>query len=155
MFWRANQTLAAAAAGEPRGHGGFVSRLKPARGMLLTIACLDLSDAQLSKAHPPGGNPHSREPEPSESDSIRAPILITNASLDWYVFTQELSLYRGWSSIVLPLNASPCELLTSPTLGRWLLADLGKPQEEPSAGKPPARICEGEAEWLNYSTTTT
>jgi hypothetical protein len=31
---------------------------------------------------------------------------------------------------------------------------LGKPQEEPSAGKPPARICEGDAEWLNYSTTT-
>ena len=28
---------------------------------------------------------------------------------------------------------------------------MGKPQEEPSAGKPLARICEGEAEWLNYS----
>jgi hypothetical protein len=29
---------------------------------------------------------------------------------------------------------------------------LGKPQEEPSAGKPLARICEGDVEWLNYST---
>ena len=45
-------------------------------------------------------------------------------------------------------------IATSPILARWPLADLGKPQEEPSAGKPPARICEGEAEWLNYSTTT-
>src|SRR5262245_11648095 len=39
-------------------------------------------------------------------------------------------------------NASPCQLLTSLIPGRWSLADLGKPQEEPSAGKPPARICE-------------
>jgi len=31
---------------------------------------------------------------------------------------------------------------------------LGKPQEEPSAEKPLARICEGDAEWLNYSTIT-
>jgi hypothetical protein len=51
-------------------------------------------------------------------------------------------------------NVFPCRLPTSPILARWPLADLGKPQEEPSAGKPPARICEGEAEWLNYSTTT-
>jgi hypothetical protein len=29
---------------------------------------------------------------------------------------------------------------------------LGDPREEPSAGKPHARICEGEAEWLSYST---
>lgn len=35
----------------------------------------------------------------------------------------------------------------------WSLANSRKPREEPSAGKPPARICEGEAEWLNYSTT--
>jgi hypothetical protein len=27
-------------------------------------------------------------------------------------------------------------------------------REEPSAGKPHARICEGEAEWLSYSTAT-
>jgi hypothetical protein len=51
-------------------------------------------------------------------------------------------------------NACPCRLLTSPIPDRWLLANLGKPQEEPSAGKPPARICEGDADWLNYSTTT-
>src|SRR5208282_404581 len=31
----------------------------------------------------------------------------------------------------------------SPT--RWPLADSGKPQEEPSAGKPLARICEGKS----------
>jgi hypothetical protein len=30
----------------------------------------------------------------------------------------------------------------------------GYPQEEPDAGKPHVRICEGEAEWLSYSTTT-
>src|SRR6266516_2334065 len=29
---------------------------------------------------------------------------------------------------------------------------LGNLREEPSAGKPHARICEGEAEWLSYST---
>jgi hypothetical protein len=43
-------------------------------------------------------------------------------------------------------NACLCRLLTSPILDRWLLADLGKPQEEPSAGKPLARICQGDAE---------
>jgi hypothetical protein len=26
-------------------------------------------------------------------------------------------------------------------------------REEPGAGNPPARICEGEAEWRSYSTT--
>jgi Reverse transcriptase (RNA-dependent DNA polymerase) len=51
-------------------------------------------------------------------------------------------------------NVFPCQLPTSPILDRWSLADLDKPQEEPSARKPPARICEGEAKWLNYSTTT-
>jgi hypothetical protein len=49
-------------------------------------------------------------------------------------------------------NAFPYLLPLSPILDRWSLAKSGKPQEEPSAGKPPARICEGEAEWLNYST---
>jgi hypothetical protein len=34
------------------------------------------------------------------------------------------------------------------------LHDSGYPREEPSAGKPHARICEVEAEWLSYSTTT-
>jgi 3-oxoacyl-[acyl-carrier-protein] synthase-3 len=33
----------------------------------------------------------------------------------------------------------------SPILDRWPLADSGKPQEEPNAGKPLARICEGES----------
>jgi hypothetical protein len=28
------------------------------------------------------------------------------------------------------------------------------PREEPGAGKLHARICEGEAEWLSYSTVT-
>ena len=32
--------------------------------------------------------------------------------------------------------------------------DAGYLREEPGAGKPHARICEGEAEWLSYSTTT-
>jgi hypothetical protein len=31
---------------------------------------------------------------------------------------------------------------------------VGYPREEPGAGNPPARICEGEAEWPSYSTTT-
>ena len=30
--------------------------------------------------------------------------------------------------------------------------DAGDFREEPGAGKPPARICEGEAEWPSYST---
>jgi len=34
------------------------------------------------------------------------------------------------------------------------LHDSGYLREEPSAGKPHARICEGEAEWLSYSTAT-
>ena len=52
-------------------------------------------------------------------------------------------------------NVFPCRLPTSPILERWSLADLGKLQEEPSAEKPLARICEGDAEWLNYSTMLT
>jgi hypothetical protein len=51
-------------------------------------------------------------------------------------------------------NVFPCQLLTSTILDRWPLADLGNPQEEPSAGKPLARICEGDAQLLNYSTIT-
>jgi hypothetical protein len=38
------------------------------------------------------------------------------------------------------------------TRGRLLLDDLDKPREEPSAGKPHARICGGEAEWPSYPT---
>ena len=33
-------------------------------------------------------------------------------------------------------------------------SDAGYFREEPGAGKPHARICEGEAEWPSYSTTT-
>jgi hypothetical protein len=33
--------------------------------------------------------------------------------------------------------------------------DAGYFREEPGAGKPPARICEGGAKWPSYSTTTT
>jgi len=29
----------------------------------------------------------------------------------------------------------------------------GHLREEPYAGEPPLRICEGEVEWLSYSTT--
>ena len=42
-------------------------------------------------------------------------------------------------------NVSLCPFHESHIPGRWPLADSGKPQEEPSAGKPPARICEGES----------
>ncbi len=30
---------------------------------------------------------------------------------------------------------------------------MPRPWEEPGAGNPHARICEGEAEWPSYSTT--
>jgi hypothetical protein len=32
------------------------------------------------------------------------------------------------------------------------MLDAGYLWEEPGAGKPPARICDGEAEWPSYST---
>ena len=35
------------------------------------------------------------------------------------------------------------------------MLDAGYLWEEPGAGKPPARICEGDAERPSYSTTTT
>ena len=38
------------------------------------------------------------------------------------------------------------------TRGRLLLDDSDSPREEPSAGKPHARICGGEAEWPSYPT---
>src|SRR5437773_6678236 len=38
------------------------------------------------------------------------------------------------------------------TRGRLWLDDSDKPREEPSAGKPHARICGGEAEWPSYPT---
>ena len=39
-----------------------------------------------------------------------------------------------------------------PTRGRLSLDDSDAPREEPSAGKPHARICGGEAEWPSYPT---
>ena len=39
---------------------------------------------------------------------------------------------------------------TSLTRGKLLLDDSDSPREEPSAGKPHARICGGEAEWPSY-----
>lgn len=38
------------------------------------------------------------------------------------------------------------------TRGRLSLDDSDQPREEPSAGKPHARICGGEAEWPSYPT---
>ncbi|MCW8309300.1 hypothetical protein AruPA_19935, partial [Acidiphilium sp. PA] len=38
--------------------------------------------------------------------------------------------------------------------GRHERLAAGDFQEEPGAGKPPARIREGEAEWPSYSTTS-
>jgi hypothetical protein len=38
------------------------------------------------------------------------------------------------------------------TRGRLSLDDSDPPREEPSAGKPHARICGGEAEWPSYPT---
>lgn len=35
----------------------------------------------------------------------------------------------------------------------WAQARRGLPREEAGAEKPPARVCEGKAEWLSYSTT--
>ena len=51
------------------------------------------------------------------------------------------------------LCASPCPSLGSHILGHHARHDAGYFREEPGAGKPPARICEGEAKWPSYSTT--
>src|SRR5271154_2218873 len=45
-----------------------------------------------------------------------------------------------------------CRNPPSPDLMSLGSCASGYPREEPSAGKPHARICEGEAEWLSYST---
>jgi hypothetical protein len=59
-------------------------------------------------------------------------------------------------------GASPARLYpfffpvrASSTRGRLSLAESDQPREEPSAGKPPARICRGEAEWPSYPTIPT
>ena len=51
-------------------------------------------------------------------------------------------------------RACLCPSLGSHTLGHHARHDAGYFREEPGAGKPPARICEGEAKWPSYSTTT-
>ena len=51
-------------------------------------------------------------------------------------------------------RACPCPNLGSHILGHHARHDAGYFREEPGAGKPPARICEGEAKWPSYSTTT-
>jgi hypothetical protein len=53
-------------------------------------------------------------------------------------------------SVARALSSSPCAHY--PHAGRLLLNDSDSPQEEPSAGKPHARICGGEAEWPSYPT---
>ena len=59
-----------------------------------------------------------------------------------------LGLVRGSDRVLAPPTASdhsPLDASERP--------DAGDFREEPGAGKPPARICEGEAEWPSYSTT--
>ena len=56
----------------------------------------------------------------------------------------------GCRSATRPLRPDPVSL----TPGRHGGFDAGHFREEPGAGKPPARICEGEAEWPSYSTAT-
>lgn len=51
----------------------------------------------------------------------------------------------------MAITADRC--LVSLSLGHRHGCDAGYPREEPGTGNLPARICEGEAEWLSYSTT--
>src|SRR5438128_866668 len=50
-------------------------------------------------------------------------------------------------------SASPSPRLESPTRARSGEPNRGHLREEPYAGKPHVRICEGKAEWPSYSTT--
>lgn len=50
--------------------------------------------------------------------------------------------------------ASVCPFHASLALGRRRGYDTGYSRKEPGAGKAPAQVCEGETEWLSYSTTT-
>jgi hypothetical protein len=61
---------------------------------------------------------------------------------------------RAGTGSRLSLHACRCRPLGSLTLGHRGWRDAGNFREEPGAGKPPARICEGGAEWPSYSTTT-
>ena len=72
----------------------------------------------------------------------------------WYRALNRRSQRRFSMGAIRPAaqTLSPTYCLSA-VLDWWSLANSGKPREEPSVGKPPARICEGYAEWLNYSTT--
>jgi hypothetical protein len=60
----------------------------------------------------------------------------------WYWALNRRSQRRFlWERYLRLLERFPRQLPTSLILDRWSRADLGKPQEEPSAGKPPARMC--------------
>ena len=91
----------------------------------------------------------------------RAPSLCETASL-----SQRLPVGRATDRVQEPSTAQPEE----PTHGLGLVRrgdgasaptasayhsslDAGNFREEPGAGKPHARICEGKAEWPSYSTT--
>ena len=59
----------------------------------------------------------------------------------------------GWDWFEAADRALPLAVrLGSLTPGHHERPDAGYFREEPGAGKPPARICEGEAEWPSYST---
>lgn len=55
-------------------------------------------------------------------------------------------LWRYWTDF-------HCRNLVSRIRARHDVLSRGYLREEPYAGKPPVRICEGEAEWPSYSTT--
>src|SRR5687768_6409560 len=60
----------------------------------------------------------------------------------------------GWEWFEALTACLPSHGLGSLTPGCQERPDAGDFREEPGSGKPPARICEGEAEWPSYSTVT-
>jgi hypothetical protein len=60
----------------------------------------------------------------------------------------------GWDWFEALTAACPCHNLGSLIPGHHERPNAGNFREEPGAGKPHARICEGEAKWPSYSTTT-
>ena len=60
----------------------------------------------------------------------------------------------GWGLFEHLMVRFPSRRLGSLIPGLHARHDAGYFREEPGAGKPHARICEGEAEWPSYSTTT-
>lgn len=60
----------------------------------------------------------------------------------------------GWPEFETLTARFPCQLHASLAHGRRRGFDAGYSREEPGAGNPHARICEGEAKWPSYSTTT-